>query len=65
MTCSAYTYSTEGIMSHFELPLLRYHVHSILQHIACHIWDQAGLVMSAAGKEEDMLKVFPINENIA
>lgn len=52
-------------MSHFEFLLLHYHVHSILEHIACFIWEQAGLARSAAGKEEDMFKVFPISVNIA
>lgn len=46
-------------MSHFELPLLHYCIHSIWKHIAHRVWDQAGLAMSAAGKEEDMFRVFP------
>lgn len=60
-----YMYSTEGIMSHFELPLLHYPIHSVLQHIACSVWDQAGLTLSAAGEEKDMFRVFPISENFA
>lgn len=59
MTCSAYTYSSEGILSHFELPLLYYCVHRIWKQIAHRIWDQAERVMSTAGKEEDTFRVFP------